>query len=270
MILSDLQIQEYKKKGYLILNDVYEDNLSFEFCETLKNIINSFNIKNISIQNLNQNNRNEAIELVLVSLNKLETLDHKYIRVLYDTVRNTDLLNRMINSQKILNAVIQLMGYTNRIPLYLKQIACRIDMPQDTTFSLDWHQEAHYSIKGSDFIQLWAPALNDVNKINGSIKVLESSNNAGVVETDDYIPEVGHAQYKPKQKIIDQFNEKQIELKFGQVLLFSNILIHKSGDNSSALPRLTFLAHYHNPLNPQFLESISQTETEPPSRNTYK
>ena len=91
-----------------------------------------------------------------------------------------------------------------------------------------------------------------------------------MVETDDYIPEVGHAQYKPKQKIIDQFNEKQIELKFGQVLLFSNTLIHKSGDNSSALPRLTFLAHYHNPLNPQFLESISQTETEPPSRNTYK
>jgi ectoine hydroxylase-related dioxygenase (phytanoyl-CoA dioxygenase family) len=270
MILSDQQIQEYKTNGYLILNDIYDDDLSFEFCKILSKIINSFNIKDISIKNLDKINKIEATEIVLDTLNKLETLDHKYIKILYDTVRNTDLLNRMANSQKILLSVSQLMGYKNKIPLYLKQIACRIDMPKDTTFSLDWHQEAHYSIKGSDFIQLWAPALNDINKINGSIKVLESSNNAGVVETDDYVPEIGHAQYKPKQKIIDQFNEKQVELKFGQVLLFSNTLIHKSGDNSSNLPRLTLLAHYHNPLNQKFLEAMGEKKTDPPSKNTYK
>lgn len=269
-MLSDKQISEYRSNGYLILNDIYDDNLSLEFCKNLSYIINSFNIKNISVKNLDQINKTEAIKLVLESLNKLEALDHEYIKVLYDTLRNTDLLNRMTNSKKILNAVSQLMGYKNKIPLYLKQIACRIDMSQDTTFSLDWHQEAHYSIKGSDFIQLWAPVINDIGKINGSIKVLVSSNNAGVVETDDYVPEIGHAQYKPKQKIIDQFNEKQVELKFGQVLLFSNTLIHKSGDNNSGLPRLTLLAHYHNPLNQKFLQEMQQKETDPPSKNTYK
>lgn len=269
-MLSDQQILEFKSNGYLILNDIYDEDLSFEFCKDLSYIINSFNIENIAITNLNQINKKETIELVLNSLNKLEALDHKYIKILYDTLRNTDLLNRMTNSEKILEPVSQLMGYKNKIPLYIKQIACRIDMSQDTTFSLDWHQEAHYSIKGSDFIQLWAPALNDINKINGSIKVLVSSNNAGVVETDDYVPDIGHAQYRPRQKIIDKFKEKQVELKFGQVLLFSNTLIHKSGDNTSGLPRLTILAHYHNPLNQKFLQAMDQKKIDPPSKNTYK
>ncbi len=270
MALSDNQILEYNTKGYLILDDVYDKDLSLEFSNILASIINSFNLEKIFIKDLDKLSHKDAIELVLKSLNDLETLDHKYIKIIYDTVRNTDLLNRMTNSQKILNTVSQLMGYENKIPLYIKQIACRIDMPQNQTFSLDWHQEAPYSIKGSDFIQLWAPAINDVSKMNGSIKVLEESNSAGVVETEDFIPNVGHAQYKPKQNVIDKFVEKQIELKFGQVLLFSNTLIHKSGDNSSLLPRLTLLAHYHNPLNKNFLDAMGQKETEPPSRNTYK
>lgn len=270
MILSDNQILEYNTKGYLVLDNIYDKNLSLEFCKILSSIINSFSIKKISIKDSEKSNYNKSIETVLKSLNELEALDHKYIKIIYDTIRNTDLLNRMTNTQKILDTVSQLMGYENKIPLYVKQIACRIDMPNDKTFSLDWHQEAPYSIKGSEFIQLWAPAINDVGKLNGSIKVLENSNSAGVVETDDFIPDVGHAQYKPKQKVMDKFVEKQIELKFGQVLLFSNTLIHKSGDNKSQFPRLTLLAHYHNPLNKKFLEAMGQKEIEPPSRNTYK
>ena len=42
---------------------------------------------------------------------------------------------------------------------------------------------------------------NNVGKENGSIKILESSNLEGVTETIDYVPKMGHAQYKPKQEI---------------------------------------------------------------------
>ena len=42
----------------------------------------------------------------------------------------------------------------------------------------------------------------------------------------------------------------------GDVLLFSKFLIHKSGDNRSLEPRLTFIAHYHNPLKKDFLKDL--------------
>ena len=115
MALSDNQILEYNTKGYLILDDVYDKDLSLEFSNILASIINSFNLEKIFIKDLDKLSHKDAIELVLKSLNDLETLDHKYIKIIYDTVRNTDLLNRMTNSQKILNTVSQLMGYENAL-----------------------------------------------------------------------------------------------------------------------------------------------------------
>ena len=270
MSLDKSELEHFQNKGYLILDEVFEKDLSLEFCINLINIMNSFKLEKINIQNYQYLDLKQLSEITLKCLHTLELVDHKYIKIIYDTIRDTDLLYRMTNSKKILNSIYQLMGHNNKIPLYVKQVACRIDMPNDNTFSLDWHQEAHYSIKGSQFIQLWAPIINNVVKENGSIKILESSNLEGVTETIDYVPKVGHAQYKPKQEIIDKYNEIQVELKLGQVLLFSNTLIHKSGVNSSEYPRLTLLAHYHNPLNQKFLETIGQKEIAPASKNTYK
>lgn len=181
MSLDKSELEHFQNKGYLILDEVFEKDLSLEFCINLINIMNSFKLEKINIQNYQYLDLKQLSEITLKCLHTLELVDHKYIKIIYDTIRDTDLLYRMTNSKKILNSIYQLMGHNNKIPLYVKQVACRIDMPNDNTFSLDWHQEAHYSIKGSQFIQLWAPIINNVVKENGSIKILESSDRKSVV-----------------------------------------------------------------------------------------
>ena len=40
------------------------------------------------------------------------------------------------------------------------------------------------------------------------------------------------------------------------MLLFSKFLIHKSGDNNSSSPSLTFIGHYHDPSNKKFFKNF--------------
>ena len=73
-----------------------------------------------------------------------------------------------------------------------------------------------------------------------------------------------------KKKIIKQFKEKNIELKIGDVLLFSKFLVHRSGENSSSNPRLTFIGHYHNPIKKDFLKNFIYKGDKPLKKNSYK
>tara|TARA_B110000027_G_C16112215_1_gene298299 strand:+ start:460 stop:1275 length:816 start_codon:yes stop_codon:yes gene_type:complete len=268
--LEKYQLNKFLEKGYIVLNDLYKTETSLELSVNLIKIINSFNLKKIQIKNYENYSKKKLVNIVLKSLHNLELMDHKYIKVIYDTLRDTDLVIRMMNHDTILKTISLLMGYEEKIPLYVRQIACRIDMPKNETFSLDWHQEAHYTMKGSQLIQVWAPALNDIGAKNGSIKILEGSHKEGVAETEDYIPKVGHAQYVPKKSILEKYKEVQLEINYGQAVLFSNTLIHKSGTNISDEPRLTLLGHYYNPLKEEFLNNMEKKSTEPPQKNSYR
>ena len=179
-------------------------------------------------------------------------------------------MDKVFNNQKIIKLICSLLSIADDVPIYVKQKACRIDMPKNNDFSLDWHQESPYSIKNTDLVQIWAPAIENINSENGAIKILPGSHKEGHLKTVDFFPKIGHAQYVPKKNILKKYNEKSIELKIGDVMLFSKFLIHRSGENNSLKPRLTFIAHYHNPIKKDFLKNFIYKGDKPLKKNSYK
>ncbi len=263
-------ITNYKRDGYIELKNVFTKEDAHNFAVSIIHLINAQKCKGFSIP---KNVERKSLSFLKSKINEglvlLENKDHIFIKKVYDSIRNAPIIDNLTLKPKLIKTIKTLMNLNNTSPLYVTQKACRIDIPNNETFSLDWHQEAPYTIKETELVQLWAPILDDVKKINGALKVLHKSHSAGVVETDDRIPSVGHAQYVPKQKYISKFSEITVEMDYGNVLLFPKTLIHKSGENISDSPRLTLIAHYHNPLAKNFFKNFSN-DVEPQAKNSYK
>ena len=260
----------FKKNGYVIIKNALNNKIINQFSKSVAHLINASDVKGIKISNI----KNKKIEIlkkeIFKNLLKLENKNHVYIANIYDAIRDLNIMDKIFNNSKITRAISTLLSISNDIPIYIKQKACRIDMPKNKNFSLDWHQESPYTIKDSDLIQIWAPALETIKLKNGAIKILPGSHKEGYLKTADSFPKVGHAQYVPEKKVVKKYNVKNVELNIGDVLLFSKFLIHKSGDNNSLQPRLTFIAHYHNPLKKDFLKNFVYKGDKPLKRNTYK
>ena len=79
-----------------------------------------------------------------------------------------------------------------------------------------------YTIKDSNLIQIWAPAIENIKIENGAIKILPGSHQNGHLKTNDFFPKIGHAQYVPDEKVIKKYKEKNMELKFEMCFYFQN------------------------------------------------
>ena len=260
---------DFKKNGYVIVKNAFNNKIINQFSKSLAYLINACDVKEVNIKNI----KNKKITLlkkeILKNLLKLENKDHSYIANIYNALRDLNITDKIFNNSKITKIIYELLSTSQDVPIYIKQKACRIDMPRNNNFSLDWHQESPYTIKDTDLIQIWAPAIETIRVINGAIKILPGSHKEGHVKTKDSFPKVGHAQYVPENKVIKRYKVKNIELNIGDVLLFSKFLIHKSGDNYSTYPRLTFIAHYHNPLKKDFLKNFVYKGDKALKKNTY-
>jgi len=263
-------ISNYIKNGYVEIKNVFTKADAHSFAVTLLYLIKAQNCKKLSVP---RNLESKSLSYLKSKINEcliiLENTNHKYIRKVYDSIRNTPIIDNLTLKPKIISIIKKLMNLSNNSPLYITQKACRIDIPNNNIFSLDWHQEAKYTIKETELVQLWAPILEDVKRINGALKILPRSHKTGVLETNDNIPKIGHAQYVPKKKYLSKFSEFTVEMDYGNVLLFPKTLVHKSGENLSDVPRLSLIAHYHNPLAKNFFKYFSN-DTEPTAKNSYK
>ena len=169
-------ISNYIKNGYVEIKNVFTKADAHSFAVTLLYLIKAQNCKKLSVP---RNLESKSLSYLKSKINEcliiLENTNHKYIRKVYDSIRNTPIIDNLTLKPKIISIIKKLMNLSNNSPLYITQKACRIDIPNNNTFSLDWHQEAQYTIKETELVQLWAPILEDVKRINGALKVLPRS-----------------------------------------------------------------------------------------------
>lgn len=258
--ISEDQLESFRKNGFVVIDDLFShemfDEVAEAFCELINIKVASLE-PDVSIEQIHPNQPLEAkADAIRRKLFELEKLDHQHVRELHDAIRDDASVVNMVSNGKVKQIARTLMGLTDAGALYCKPYSIRIDVPGDTAFKLDWHQEVHYSFKGADLVQIWAPVLHDIKDKDGPLHVLPGSHLGGVAETKDEIPEFGHAQYRVIQKVIERYQEQRLALKLGSVVFFSNRLIHKSGENTSDLSRLTLISMFTNVNSPNFFNSI--------------
>ena len=131
------------------------------------------------------------------------------------------LLLKLASSKEIMN-LAKIAGIKK--PYFKTTPVFRADMPKDDPkYSFGPHQDYPYSDGSKNSITIWIP-LQNVTIKNGALKIVEGSHK-------------GKKIYKTNKKNIIlkkyKFNFKDIPCKVGDVIVFSQYLIHKSGYNSS-------------------------------------
>ena len=102
------------------------------------------------------------------------------------------------------------------------------------------------------FVQTWAPLCHDIIKGFGALEVLVGSHREGIAKQTWNVIEGIPDQIIVENDIVSKYPVKVVELKVGQVLLFSGRLIHKSGPQVKDGTRFTMVGSYHSVSNKNF------------------
>ncbi len=230
---------ELETKGYTIIPQFFSDEEMDDLFEAMFTIANT-------IYRREFHNRQipgpPSLWLLDRYISGLSEKNKSLIGEVYDTFAYSTPFLRLISSKKMEEVIDRKSAYcfTNR---------CRIDQPHDTRRTYGWHQEIFYTIPKGLFIQTWAPLFRDTTIVNGTIEIAVGSHLQGIARQSWAEKEGEATQIIVDQDIIDQYEQKRIEMKVGDLLLFTGHTAHRSGYNSSDEIRYSLVGMYHDMSN---------------------
>ena len=232
-------LENFNKDGFIIIKNIIDEELIYDFQFDLKNLIKSSLLKAGIKKNYSES------DLFDSAMMEIESIDHEYVASIYDTIFQTPSFMRLISSKKIENIVKKLLnnsltslyGFTNR---------CRIDFPRNNSRTYGWHQEVFYTIPKTSYIQSWAPLVHPSTVENGTIEIAIGSHKENIAKQSWNDIEGRATQIIIEDSVISKYQKSHILISPGDLLLFSGYLAHRSGDNLSKQVRYSLVGMYHD------------------------
>lgn len=236
-MLTAKQINFFHGNGYLVLENFYSHELIKPIHIAINKIIEIFCRKNnINCQVIprdlinHENFDNHILDLVI---------HREEISKLYDAVKQVPTfvnLSSSMRNQKIFEAL-----YPNSCVGYASGgNGIRIDLPHETKFLFDWHQDFPYQLRSSNGLVFWSP-LCKITSENGPLEVVIKSHKKGVLplyyEENDKQTKTYRLRIKNWEQHIEDSKIKKIFLNPGDLLIFDFMTVHKSGYNLGIKPR---------------------------------
>jgi len=219
--LNKIKKKQFIKNGYFIgkINPKILKALRkkyFEIFNTVSKLTNGIKVKNDS------------------DLIKLYNSKKRFVwEAAYDLRLFEPLLYKLAATEELMN-LAKIAGIKK--PHFKTVPVLRIDMPEDSNHSYKMHQDYPFSSGSKNSITMWIP-LQDVTTKNGCLKIVEGSHK-------------GKKIYKThKDNIIQsrhKFSFKDVQCKMGDVLIFSQCLVHKSGNNNSKSARFSIQIRFND------------------------
>ena len=134
-----------------------------------------------------------------------------------------------------------------------------LGLPQDKRLVYDFHQECHYMKRVNPILTAHFPLNVACTSANGAMSYLNGSSALGALPYQKSRINNGYTNLLPIdiEKIVEDYEEIQPELKLGDCLLFDEFCIHKSNYNASDLPRLCGIFRVTTDKSARNLESLS-------------
>ena len=128
------------------------------------------------------------------------------------------------------------------VDLYYNQAAVK---PPQLGKIFKWHQDSGYrETVPLEFLTCWT-AISDSNLANGCIWVIPGSHKRGVLP-HELEQETGEIYAGKNALLEDETGAIPVEMKAGQVAVFSSLMLHKSGPNTTTNSyRRGFVPQYH-------------------------
>jgi phytanoyl-CoA hydroxylase len=265
-MLTEEQTKSFADKGYIVLDNFFTKIELLEFRNMLTHVIRKY------LKDAKEKYPDRVIEdfegkELDEGVNMLEELNHQYIADIYDTIYQTSQFLRITSKKEISQNINQIMGRELDDPLYIDQSRCRIDTPFDPHMKkCGWHQEVFYYVPKSEFVQIWAPLIHDAKIDNGAVEVCVGSHNK-IAKQSNVKRENEKYPFIVDELDVLKYEKQVMEIKLGQLLIFSSKLIHRSGNNISKKVRYSLVGINHNLDNkffspPKFVEADRQEKFE--------
>lgn len=107
----------------------------------------------------------------------------------------------------------------------------------------DWHQENSYYPNAKEVITLWYPWLHKVNAENGTMVMAKGAHRQRYHAQREEVDK-GLTQMKISNESLSEFEKVTCDLELGDAVLFSFNSPHKTGVNSTQVPRSTIISRY--------------------------
>jgi len=245
---SQAAVNFYEENGFVIVKNFYPAEDLQDFKTEVKNIINAHLIK-AGIKEMDSTNDDILSNGILA----LEEKDHEYVAAIYDTIFQSPSFFRILGNRTTESYIKDLLHIDSGHALYGFTNRCRIDPPKDNRRTYGWHQEVFYTVPKGHYIQTWAPLIRNTTMQNGTIEVAVGSHKEEIAN-QTWNEENGRAtQILIDKNIINKYEQKAVEMKLGELLLFSGHLAHRSGINTSKEHRYSLVGMYHDVSTKEFL-----------------
>lgn len=145
-----------------------------------------------------------------------------------------------------------------RFPLLMKSCNIRMDLPHADEHLFQWHQDATYLLGSVNSITLWVP-LGPTDAVHGSVAYVpashrelhafEPASEAAVTKTAQLSPRDLRLRQEPRDP------GEIIAADVGDLVLFSQFLLHRSTPNRAQRCRWTVQLRYSDLLDPVFRQA---------------
>lgn len=167
---------------------------------------------------------------------------------IYRATRHLSSTHKLLQKLENLRLAEFLMGSKNLN--LIPYVPLRIDIKGEEKYLFDWHQDFPYTQGSTDGIVSWAP-LFDVVSGEGGIKFIPQSHHRGIlpVIVSDKNNTNANGAHTIRLAGLENFNDEQsytIDVKAGDALVFSTLLLHKSIRLNSTKIRWTTQLRYAN------------------------
>ena len=223
--------EKFQDQGYLIVNG---EDLGIDIKSLTRKIIKSLNKLPIKFAK-----SNEKIDLIkyISHITKNET-ENEVSSKIYQFLPSLLELYQFCSNDKLLSFLSHLeinFPTLGTVPMI------RIDRPKNEFFSTPWHQDYWYSFSSFDSVVLWAP-LGEINKSHGYLKILPNSHKEGLIP---FTENKNSNEPFTVDSNIDESKSVELKINFGEILIFKQTLLHKSGLNNSDQSRVSIQLRYN-------------------------
>lgn len=195
-------------------------------------------------------------ELFNRRLIELRRDNSKMFGMIYDSIQLSAPMHRLCCEAPLLEAVGAAWG-VDPAGIAVTGHMLRMDPPNDTRNSLDWHQDSTYydqNLHGENGLVVWIP-MHFVDSKIGSLLVCPGSQKAGQVEyvMSDPTDASASKQRRVPPEIVARYSPTQVTANAGDALILNMDTVHRSGVNSTSKLRFVAGYRYHKMLTDDFL-----------------
>ena len=243
-MLTSSQLTEFEKNGYLLIKNRRVCELKSSLSASLREI--ALVVLRRGGDSILPSDINGMGFCELVDYAHSIEKDVELTSAIYDLCKAHPSFMSLVNASYLLDTC-KALGLGTPIASTIPLI--RIDRPRQDKFLVPSHQDFWFSMLSKSAITFWF-SLNDIDESHGPLLVFPGSHKLGITRmrrNNNENPFV----------TIDNYDEQYVEVLAApdEILVFSQLLIHKSGANKSHQNRISVQVRYSD------LDDVSQLKS---------